>query len=635
MKQLLIIPILALILGCGHKDTEVLKYEQKTDYLITNTKPLHVEMESFNSREFMPWAINSIGISKESASWANVVYRKENRYYAENILPWDLSEIDNIIKTTNFEKYNQNISYAITTKDTQVRNLPTFKPFYLKTTLPGEGFPFDYMQTTLLHVNTPLLISHYSNNGAWAFVQNPVTTGWLPRNSFALLDAKSRNEFKNSKKIVITEDNIPIYSDKQKYIVHAKLGSQFPLMQEKGGFFYSYMYTRFANKIEVRIPKTKASNMPLEFNKTNLLNISSELLGEKYGWGGYLQNRDCSAMTKDFLAPFGLWLPRNSAAQKSAGEYISFKELKNKEKERIIIDHGVAFLSLIYLKGHIMLYVGEVNNRAMVMHNVWGIKTETSGKESRHVIGKTVISDLHVGENLSSVKNNSLLIDRVEGLVIEPKVPIFTQNIFVKAYPSIVEFKENILYFDDNSTLVYHDYIDKTTEEMTSKPSIKDTISQTYKPFTPIASPTTNAGKFRNDALLRKLYGNSKQEVTDNLIHVEWVDGSKILFNQKQNASRQLRKVVDELKKLPKKYDKFLINIAGTFQYEDTLKTDRLNSHSLGIAIDIHVKQSNKNKIPKKIVDIFETYGFIWGGRWHHHNTMYFEYRPELFYSID
>ena len=32
---------------------------------------------------------------------------------------------------------------------------------------------------------------------------------------------------------------------------------------------------------------------------------------------------------------------------------------------------------------------------------------------------------------------------------------------------------------------------------------------------------------------------------------------------------------------------------------------------------------------------IFEKYGFVWGGRWYHYDTMHFEYRPELFESID
>ncbi len=35
-------------------------------------------------------------------------------------------------------------------------------------------------------------------------------------------------------------------------------------------------------------------------------------------------------------------------------------------------------------------------------------------------------------------------------------------------------------------------------------------------------------------------------------------------------------------------------------------------------------------QIPMEIVRIFEKHGFIWGGRWHHYDTMHFEYRPEL-----
>ena len=72
-----------------------------------------------------------------------------------------------------------------------------------------------------------------------------------------------------------------------------------------------------------------------------------------------------------------------------------------------------------------------------------------------------------------------------------------------------------------------------------------------------------------------------------------------------------------------------------------------MSAHSYGIAVDINIKWSDywlwsnrgvsetdtisyKNRIPLKIVEIFEDYGFIWGGRWYHYDTMHFEYRPEL-----
>ncbi len=69
--------------------------------------------------------------------------------------------------------------------------------------------------------------------------------------------------------------------------------------------------------------------------------------------------------------------------------------------------------------------------------------------------------------------------------------------------------------------------------------------------------------------------------------------------------------------------------------------------HSFGMTIDINTTYSDywqwackctneeasfiyKNRIPQTIVDIFEKYGFIWGGKWYHFDTMHFEYRPEL-----
>ncbi|WP_201340991.1 M15 family metallopeptidase [Abyssogena phaseoliformis symbiont] len=30
------------------------------------------------------------------------------------------------------------------------------------------------------------------------------------------------------------------------------------------------------------------------------------------------------------------------------------------------------------------------------------------------------------------------------------------------------------------------------------------------------------------------------------------------------------------------------------------------------------------NKIPQIIIDTFEKYGFIWGEKWYHHDTMHF-----------
>ncbi len=60
----------------------------------------------------------------------------------------------------------------------------------------------------------------------------------------------------------------------------------------------------------------------------------------------------------------------------------------------MILRKGIAFLSLIYMQGHVMLYAGELEGKAMAMHNVWGIKTNQNGKDGRTIVGKAIVSDL-------------------------------------------------------------------------------------------------------------------------------------------------------------------------------------------------------------------------------------------------
>jgi hypothetical protein len=125
------------------------------------------------------------------------------------------------------------------------------------------------------------------------------------------------------------------------------------------------------------------------------------------------------------------------------------------------------------------------------------------------------------------------------------------------------------------------------------------------------------------------------------LVRVRWVDGKTLLVTKREGVARALSAVARELAALPQEYQKFLSPSAGTFKWRKIAGTNRLSVHSFGAAIDINVKYSAywrwskgayryQNKIPKAIVDIFEKYGFIWGGKWYHYDTMHFEYRPEL-----
>jgi len=656
---------LLVLSGCAQKEptpqeqitqkassNEMLLYPQNVDFLAQNITSQTVAQEDFTYRYYSPWFRTHVSTNKEDALWANKSYGLKGRYYGENLQLISDIEIDTIIKSTNIEAYGSVNTHAIMIQNAQMRNLPTDKPFFKKTTLPGEGYPFDYLQTSRIHVAEPLIISHYSLDGAWAFVESSFASGWLPVESFVLVEAKDRMEFIKAKKVAITKDNVPLYNEKQHFVTYAKIGAIIPIESEDDNFFHAYIYTRDAafnaQKLELRIPKSFAQTVPIAFNKESISKIGDELLGEKYGWGGYLANRDCSAMTRDFLSPFGIWIPRNSGAQKSFGEYISMKDLTPKEKEAMILKHGIAFLSLIYLKGHIMLYAGEFEGKPMVMQNIWGVRTMEDGKEGRNVIGKAVITDLYVGANQPNVPEKGLLINRVEGILVQP-ANTKSNNIALK-YPSIKAIRDNTVLFMDGTSLPYDDKKVKTFEEKLDNADIEDQFTQTYPAFAAISDPALNEdpGRFRNEPFFKKLYGASKSEIEKNLTSVTWLPkhgGKKIQFNKNENASAQLQKVSNELDQLPEEYMKYLVHTDGTYFFRKVAGVNRLSAHSYGIAIDLDTKYSRywqwdkthnyHNEFPKEIIDIFEKHGFVWGGRWYHYDTMHFEYRPELFESID
>ncbi|MBE0490906.1 MAG: SH3 domain-containing protein [Sulfurospirillum sp.] len=641
--KLLIIPLVLLFSACSKKEQPLLIYPQDISLHVKDLQSIDTNVQNFRSRYFLPWRISSLKLQRATSAWANVAFAKEEKYFSENLLPWKKDAVQNIIKNTNFQAYNSFAKYAITAQETQVRNLPTLRPFYKDPSIGGEGAPFDYLQNTRLHVSEPVFISHLSLDGAWAFVQTTVSTGWVERKDIVELDAKERLQFFKSPQLLITKDNLALYDTQQNYRLHVKLGVLFPLISEDATTFQTYIYT--PQKTRITISKQDAQIFPIAFDGLHVNKIAAELLGENYGWGGFMGNRDCSAMLRDYFLGFGVWLERNSFAQSKSGYYISLEGKSDIQKEEIIAHNAIAFQSLIYLDGHIMLYIGSVDKKALVMHNLWGVKIKKNGKEDRSIIGRAIISDLYLGKYEKGVIQEDLLIKRIKGLVVSPQTTYAPAHPLSRSYESIVSVANNLVMFDDNTSMPYDDGIEKTFEQALQSADIEDTLSLKYQAFEPIMQPQEDAGRIRQEDLFKKLYGANEEEIRKNLVQLIWIDGTKVDFNKKQNAAQQLQKVINELKNLPPHFQKELQNIAGTFNYRFIAGTKRLSAHSFGIAIDLAVNRANywkwdksyrfANYFSKEIVDIFEKHGFIWGGRWYHYDTMHFEYRPELFLSID
>ena len=215
------------------------------------------------------------------------------------------------------------------------------------------------------------------------------------------------------------------------------------------------------------------------------------------------------------------------------------------------------------------------------------------------------------------------------------------------AYPDFIkDFDGKNVVFADGTKMVYDDGRKKSFAVMLDDSDLEDMFYVAYEmPRDKAPDYQADAGRSRNDALFKKMYGSSSAAVQRTLTTVDWL-GQKVKMTNVNGASDSLRKVAAELAARPelKKY----LKSSGTFYWRPVRGAKRMSAHSYGIAFDIGVdysdywlwKNGNKadenakvkyaNRIPHEICEIFEKHGFIWGGAWYHFDTMHFEFRPEI-----
>lgn len=67
-----------------------------------------------------------------------------------------------------------------------------------------------------------------------------------------------------------------------------------------------------------------------------------------------------------------------------------------------------------------MLYIGQKDGRALIFHNIWGVRTtDLKGREGRKIIGQAVITTLEPGKELSNIDSSTgSLLDNIAAMNI-------------------------------------------------------------------------------------------------------------------------------------------------------------------------------------------------------------------------
>ena len=399
--------------------TELNSIPQNVKYYSKNIKESLFSQEEFEKKYFRVWNIERSALSLSEAMWAHRVY-KVGDTYGENLQLLKQAFFDKILENANYSKYLTLNKKALTLKHLNIRAMPTNQPILRDPTQAGEGFPFDYLQNSSISANKPLLISHYSKDKKWAFIESSFAYGWVRSDSVVEIDEKYTQLWQQAEQIFITKEGTPIYSEDGDFLFKSRIGMMLALIGEDEESYSVLTVSKYKNKkplyIKSIVDKDIAHKELLIFNTKNINMILNQISKTNYGWGGIYGQRDCSSTLRDFYAPFGLWLPRNSSQQAKMGEVISLNDLSSREKIRTIKEKAEPFRTLIYKKGHIGLYVGTYEDKVIMYQNVWGVKTMKDGVQGRFIIGKPIFSTLEVGSNLNEYDADSSMLKKLKSI---------------------------------------------------------------------------------------------------------------------------------------------------------------------------------------------------------------------------
>ncbi|MFM0328316.1 SH3 domain-containing protein [Paraburkholderia strydomiana] len=381
--------------------------------------------------------------------------------YGENFRPHDKAWIDAIARNMNVAQFTEAPVYqpsrrAIATTNLMVRELPTSDPSFYSHRLAGEGYPFDNLQISAVRPGTPLYVLGTSVDDAWRYVQTPDVQGWVRSDGVGMASERFVDTWRaaTAKSLgAVISASAPVRDSRGVFRFDAPAGTLLPLIARSSVNAGRGVNTRAAadgsasgagaandssvdanagtNVSEpgavadtpaphqVLVPARDAEGdalvrtaeltdeqiapMPLAATPRHLATLMKALIGRPYGWGNSGLYNDCSSELQSIFAAFGVWLPRHSSTQMSAGRMIDLSASTPGQRLDYLVQHGVPLRTLIYIGGHVMLYIGNTTRNGVtvpvVYQDVWGLRPPDNSR--RAVIGGSVILPLfeHIPED--------------------------------------------------------------------------------------------------------------------------------------------------------------------------------------------------------------------------------------------
>ncbi len=342
------------------------------------------------AKEYVVTMINCVSKIPEGDRYKNGS-KVNKEYYDKLIDDMNLKEIKDKIS----------IEYGLVVKRGSIRTFPTSDRVFKG----DKEYDLDRFMESAIYAAETCIIYVFSKDGKWCFCKTYNYLGWIKKENIAFGSKKEIEEYYKCKDfIVVTGKKINLgYNPFIEALrnLDIDMGVKLPIetnlskeeliydMYSEGNYVVKYPLRESNGELKftnILIPYNEDVHRGyLKCNRSNILKQIFKFQGERYGWGGEFNGRDCSSLIIDTFRSFGIQFPRNSGDQlkKSVGKtLLVHKEMTYHERMKML--DSLKPGTLIFLNGHVAMFIGNYKNSHYIIHDVIGVFVNKKDYEKKN-----------------------------------------------------------------------------------------------------------------------------------------------------------------------------------------------------------------------------------------------------------
>ncbi len=307
-------------------------------------------------------------------------------------------DIEDYLNLENLNSGSIKTRFALTTNYCDQKIVPTELSLLKK----KNQIHFDRNQNSALDIATPIAILHTTKDGVWHYGVSPTSSGWIHNKDIAFGTKEEILNYIESKNFVVTTEPKTALKIGGSYHDYLRMGVRLPKIMTIDNETMVMVPTADENgNLVLSNATVKTANVHkgyLAYTPENILTQAFKFLHLPYGWGGMYGEQDCSKFIQEVYSTVGLKLPRNSTSQSNVSDAkLELSGLSKSSKETFLETSAVVGGTILHLKGHITLYLGEYKGEPYIIHTVWG-------ESSRHfALGRTAVTSLNFNNYLKKI----------------------------------------------------------------------------------------------------------------------------------------------------------------------------------------------------------------------------------------